>query len=177
MGLDVTAYTKLIAAQGNEAFDETGELKYDEENWFQVYDNDDFPGRLEGLQNRHAYKSDEDTHGFRAGSYGGYNTWRNQLAELAGYPAIPVDRYKTGNVQSRHDEGAWQSTSGPFWELINFSDCEGTIGPVVSAKLAKDFADFQEKADAHTDEYFKTKYADWRKAFDMAADGGCVDFH
>ena len=36
----------------------------------------------------------------------------------------------------------------PFVELINFSDCEGVIGPEVAAKLAKDFADYEFSASA-----------------------------
>lgn len=55
--------------------------------------------------------------------------------------------------------------------------CEGVIGSSVSAKLAKDFADFQKDADAHEDRNFREKYAEWRKEFEMAADDGAVSFH
>ena len=68
----------------------------------------------------------------------------------------------------------------PFFELIHFSDCEGIIGPKISAKLAKDFADNQAKADVYrVDEasWFREKYSDWRRAFEMAADNGAVEFH
>ena len=65
-------------------------------------------------------------------------TW-NELATLAGYAGA---------------DDAWERTDGPFWELINFSDCEGVIGPKTSAKLAGDFAAFQEKADAHHGQWF-----------------------
>jgi hypothetical protein len=54
------------------------------------------------------------------------------------------------------------------------------FGPIVSAKLAADFAKNQERADKYetTDaEWFRLKYADWRKAFETAADGGAVNFH
>lgn len=53
------------------------------------------------------------------------------------------------------------------------------IGPKTSAKLAMDFAAFQEKADLFdwSDEYYANKYADWRRAFELAADGGAVCFH
>lgn len=173
MGLDITAYRKLTPANGNEAFDETGELKY-EDNWTQFYKNPDFPGRADDIQDRHAYKA-EDSEGFCAGGYGGYNRWRDQLAELAGYPLTKYMQY--GQEQQSHAAACWKGVEGPFSELINFSDCEGVIGAAVSAKLAKDFADFQEKADAHQDERFRDKYAEWRKAFEMAADAGAVHFH
>ena len=168
MGLDITAYRKLTPANGNEAFDETGELKY-EDNWMQFYKNPDFPGRADDIQARHAYKA-EDSEGFYAGGYGSYNRWRDQLAELAGYQL-------TKYMQYGHAATCWEGAEGPFSELINFSDCEGVIGAAVSAKLAKDFADFQAKADAHQDERFRNKYAEWRKAFEMAADGGAVRFY
>ena len=173
MGLDITAYRKLTPANGNEAFDETGELKY-EDNWTQFYKNPAFPGRADDIQDHRAYKA-EDSEGFCAGGYGGYNRWRDQLAELAGYPLTKHMQY--GQEQQSHAAACWEGVEGPFSELINFSDCEGVIGAAVSAKLAKDFADFQEKADAHQDERFRDKYAEWRKAFEMAADAGAVRFH
>jgi len=113
--------------------------------------------------------------GLHAGSYGGYNRWREQLAELAGYPAGDYEQY--GRTYQSHCVPCWNGEAGPFSELINFSDCEGVIGASVSAKLAKDFADFQPKADAHEDDRFRMKYAEWRQAFEMASDSGAVDFH
>lgn len=179
MGLDITAYSGLTKidcvfdADGEPIDPQTREsIDYD----FRAYLNPDFPGRADDIEH-HAVYTAEDAFGLHAGSYSGYNGWRNSLAELAGYPAAPVDRYNTGNVQMRHDQGAWNADGGPFWELINFSDCEGVIGSAVSAKLASDFAAFQEKADAHHNEYFREKYAGWRKAFEMAANKGAVSFH
>ncbi|MNJ79827.1 hypothetical protein D3C77_779790 [compost metagenome] len=51
---------------------------------------------------------------------------------------------------------------------------------MTSAKLAKDFADFDERAkyfDGDEDGWFYKKYLDWKKAFELASDGGTVDFH
>lgn len=179
MGLDISAFKQLTKidcvfdAEGEPIHPETREaLDYD----FRAHVNPDFPGRNGSTENLAIYRAG-DSFGFRAGGYGGYNAWRNELAKLAAYPAKPFDRYKTGDVQQRHDQGAWEADSGPFWELINFSDCEGVIGAEVAAKLAKDFADHQEKADAHTDLRFLESYNEWRKAFEMAADNGAVDFH
>lgn len=82
-----------------------------------------------------------------------------------------------GVQESSYAASAWAATGGPFWELINFSDCEGVLGPATSAKLAGDFATWQEKADQHPDEAFRVLYARWRKACEMAADGGALVFH
>lgn len=182
MGLDITAYRRVTKL--DVIFDEDGEALDKETKEYVEHDvrvcaNKDFPGREEGVDDRAAYKA-EDSMGFRAGSYGGYNAWREELAKLAGYPATPYDRYNS--VQMRHDAGAWAAECGPFWELICFSDCEGTIGPIVSAKLAKDFAEWDERAKQHDESAglnggLYELFQEWRKAFEMAADGGLVDFH
>lgn len=178
MGLDVTAYCGLKKIDC--VFDEEGEpidpttREPLEEYHLRAWVNPDFPGRADDIENKAIYLS-EDSFGFCAGSYGGYSRWRCTLAELAGYPAAPLTRF--GTTEMRHDAGAWAASSGPFWELINFSDCEGVIGAAVSAKLAADFAVYQERADAHADERFRAKYAEFRKAFAMAAYSGAVEFH
>lgn len=178
MGLDVTAYSKIQKVDA--VFDSDGtpidpQTREDLDDVVQFRLNDDYPERAADIEDNGVYRY-ADSLGLHAGSYSGYNFWRNELAKLAGYPAVKVDRYNTGNVQVRHDQGAWNTDSGPFWELITFSDCEGVMGPDVCAKLAKDFAGHQAKADAHEDERFRGKYAEWRAAFELAADGGAVDF-
>lgn len=175
MGLDITAYRQLKPAP--EAAQLPEEERWD--NHFHVYANPNFPGREVGLDAEWYAIPDAaaDSLGFRAGSYSGYNRWREHLAQLAGYPAAMDAEYRT---DSSHAVGAWQATSGPFWELINFADNEGVIGPVVAAKLALDFAEFDERAkafDPEGDGWFYAQYQKWRQAFEMAADGGAVDFH
>lgn len=174
MGLDITYYKNLkeiacvFDADGEPIDTKTGDPL---EEYFQPHVNKDFPTRADGLKDKAVYEG-EHVGGFRAGSYGGYNQWREQLAELAGY--APAE---SGDRGIRFDAGAWAAGSGPFFELINFSDCEGVIGATISAKLAKDFAEFQSKADAHEDEWFKKLYAEWRTAFETAQQFGAVDFH
>jgi peptidoglycan/xylan/chitin deacetylase (PgdA/CDA1 family) len=177
MGLDITAYRQI--AKIDAVFDEGGDpidpvtreaLDCD----FQAYLNPDFPGRADEITDRGVYTAEDSMRGW-SGGYGRYNNWRDQLAQMAGYPATEHEQY--GIIKWRHDAGAWAANSGPFWEMINFSDCEGVIGASVSAKLAKDFADFQGAVDLHEDECFREKYAEWREVFEMAADGGAVRFH
>ncbi|WP_414616619.1 hypothetical protein [Stenotrophomonas muris] len=173
MGLDITWHRCLSKASGNEGFDEHGEIRW-ADGWVQFYVNPDFPGRADEIVDRAAYRSAESD-GFRAGSYGGYNQWREQLAVLAGYPAAQYEKW--GRSQDSHCVACWNGATGPFSELINFSDCEGVIGTSVSSKLARDFAEHQSKADAHPDERFRERYALWRRAFEKASDRGCVYFH
>jgi hypothetical protein len=179
MGLDITAYEGLSKIDGvqyldGEVYKADLEIMDDDAYDFVAYLNPDFPGRADDIEHRGVYKS-TDGFGFRAGAYSGYNRWRNKLAEIAGYPKAPIEIY--GREELRHDAGAWAAGQGPFWELINFSDCEGTIGTAVSKKLAADFAAFDGAAKEVEDQDFYRLFTEWRKAFDMAANSGAVHFH
>lgn len=160
MGLDITYYSGLHPAP-DAPRDEYGEVAYDK---FFTANDDNLDLRAADLAP--GVYSFESSGCLRAGSYSGYNAWRAELAQFAGYPS---DRY----VWDHEPE----LLGKPFVELISFSDCEGVIGPAVSAKLAADFAAHQERADAHKDEWWRLKYAEWRKAFEVAANSGAVDFH
>jgi hypothetical protein len=107
----------------------------------------------------HPCHSSETCHrgGPRAGSYSGYNAWRADLQRQFN-PAVDED--------------------GPFFELIYFADNEGCIGPEAAKDLLEDFRLHFERymSGAHAD-YFTAKYQDWTRAFELAADGGLVDFH
>jgi hypothetical protein len=107
----------------------------------------------------------EPSNHFRAGSYSGYSFWRNRLSEFAfGVPAMAVwEKYEDY-------EGK------PFARLINFSDCEGSIGSLASAALAQDFLSHQEKAEAFFEPWEYELYCHWLRAFTAAADGGWVNF-
>lgn len=169
MGLDITFYKKLkrvekeawdLAVASHEFPDETSEVACSND-WVTLYVNPDFPGREEGVEGEVAYEF-TDSDSFQAGSYGGYNRWRSQLAAMAGT--------NEGELRQQYDD------SQPFAPLIWFSDCEGTIGPVVSRRLAADFEKHLEAAEATNDTYFLDRYKEWMEAFQAAADEGCVAF-
>lgn len=171
MGLDVTAYKNVKHAptaerDGDDLLGDTVCL----------YKNPDFPSQYDDLIDDAPY-SYEDSFGFAAGGYGGYNRWRNDLAKIAGHQLGTYEQF--GKPWPSYCASVWDNPDrpGPFVELINFSDCEGTIGPKTCAKLAKDFAEHQAKADEHPDPWFREKYAAWRRAFEMAAAAGAVRFH
>jgi hypothetical protein len=95
-----------------------------------------------------------ETHGFRAGSYGGYNQWR-------------ADLQAQFNPEREPD--------GPFYELIWFADNEGSIGPDAAKDL---LADFREHADRYGGEdYARGKYQDWTRVCELAAADGLIRFH
>lgn len=160
MGLDINAYRGLTEAIGEP---DDGECPPGHfypgvsMEWSETH----FPGRGEGVKAKQMYRYKE-RYSFRAGSYSGYNDWRDLLDDLS--EQLIIDRPEP-------------QPGPPFMELINFADNEGVIGPIVSAKLAKDFADNAEAAAKFSpDDYFLDKYREWQKAFTMAADNGAVEF-
>lgn len=158
MGLDISAYSRIRFVHGEDA--RTDEC-YDGPH-IAVY-GEDFPERLDGLVPG-CYTSDLPGIRFHAGSYEGYNSWRAWLCQ-----------YALG-VQPELVWKAPEDFAGrPFVELVNFADNEGTIGPVTSAKLAKDFANHHPPP--ASDGYYVEKYDEWHRAFTLAANDGCVMFH
>jgi hypothetical protein len=171
MGLDISAYGRLKPAPHAE-LDSDGYPK-DWEKFTLIRDSlidfteRDFTGRTKGLSA--GVFEPEQQHGFRAGSYIGYNQWRDHLARMA--HGMSAEQVWSGGVESE-----------AFLELINFSDCEGLIGPQVSAKLAQDFEDHEAKAEAYAEtiedgDWWIDRYRQWWRAFQMASDNGAVQFH
>jgi hypothetical protein len=176
MGLDISAYKRLQLLDVKINEDEepldpaTGDVL---EDYTRIYIEEVFADRAEDLLNGGFYAY-ADRMDFRAGSYSGYGEWRNTLARIAGY--LPVPDNHRGKSEMRHDAAAWNATGGPFWELINFSDSEGSIGAKVSARLLEDFRQYLPQAKIEGDGFLE-KYNEWMRAFELAADSGAVRFH
>lgn len=173
MGLDITAYSNLELVEELASSDEYEE-KYswdDDTRTTCIYRDRDYPEwgaplKLPDGDGVIVYRINGEQMGFHAGSYSGYNRWREMLSEMA-HGVSPRTIWESFDK--------WDDK--PFVRLINFSDCEGVIGSDIAKVLAKDFADFQERADQHPDDWFRVKYADWRRAFELAAQSGAVRFH
>lgn len=194
MGLDITAYSHLKHTglhvkdpELNEG--EPGGLNdfcyY--ENHVDVYAYDSFPDSFRGLpvlatvtHGSSAFltsgcfetTSETETHGFRAGSYGGYGQWRQDLARQFNSAPLSIDG---GGPRM-----AKPAPELPFYELIWFADNEGCIGPDAARDLLADFREHAGRYAPPTDHggtYWRDRYADWTRAFELAADGGLVRFH
>jgi hypothetical protein len=174
MGLD-TSWYRGLKKRDDVIFDGDGEPT-NVENYYRPYANDDFAGREKPLEHRAVYEYEASgREGIHMG-YGSYNHWRDWLAKIAGWPEKTYRQYDRD--WPSHCVDCWNGATGPFSELINFSDCEGAIGAEVAAKLAKDFAEYDEKAKAGArDERDYQIYRDMRFAFEQAAQNGAVDFH
>jgi hypothetical protein len=176
MGLDIHAYKKITKI--DTVFDSYGDpidpiTRAPIENGTQLHVNGDFPKRAKSIESGAVYLFEDDFH-FRAGSYGGYNVWRDNLARIAGWPLGSYEKY---NIKfDSHAASAWGAESGPFWELICFSDCEGCIDAEISGKLAKDFGAFHEKAKMYGDQFFLATFENFKKAFETASKCGAVKF-
>lgn len=164
MGLDVTAYSKVKRLRDHDGGDyDDGEVILFNAPEF-VQRAADLPGGL--------YSYDEALDVFSR-SYGAYNRWREQLAVLAGYAKHETER----DPCHFHSRTAWEADGGPFWELINFTDCDGVLGTATCQKLLRDFDAFADRAKSVADEWFRHVYESFHEAFKLAADGGAIRFH
>ncbi len=177
MGLDVSGHKNLVEVITLDP----GDDRYDEmrDEYVVFYVDEAFPGREEGVKPHTFYTGD-----YLSGpsmSYSGYNSWRNELASLAGYKNEEYDRHIPGSdttfKQWSYCTGCWfDGVTGPFSEQINFSDYQGTLGPVVCAKLAKDYAEFDEQAKAVGEQFYKT-YSRFRELFSQTEGLVAVQFY
>jgi hypothetical protein len=128
-------------------------------------------GHLDGLPAGQLWAQKSGS--FYVGSYKSYGAWREALAKFAGYA---VDTPAAGPIRMMHAAACWNGATGPFSELINFSDCDGALGPVVCAKLYGDFSMYLFKA-IKEDLAFFTLYEQFMTAFFVASkDNGFVRF-
>lgn len=167
MGLDITAYSNLLHLGRH-----TLELWCEDESHISAYAYDAFGHSFRGIPvlgqpqingdrfivgGCYERTPETEEHSFRAGSYGGYGQWREDL-------------------QRRFNPS--RDPDGPFYELIWFADNEGSIGPSAAECLLADFrAHAAAYAAAETSRWDREKYADWTNAFELAAQSGLVHFH
>lgn len=179
MGLDITYYSKVTLVEAITS-DALQAIKfehplYESNEHIHLWNRAEFvergDGLVEGFYAVPSWKREyrlRVQHGpeggrFPAGSYSGYNVWREWLASLVGTTPKRV----------------WDGESPThFGELISFPDNEGFIGPRTAAKLATDFELFVGKVTAPDDrEWYAALFDDFAKAFRTAAGEGIVDFH
>jgi|LakMenEpi03Aug12_release.lakeMendotaPanAssembly.Ray.scaffolds.fasta_scaffold13684_9 hypothetical protein len=181
MGLDITAFSKLQVLTPEEVKAaersvgvqiDLGESVYhftqrdinSPDNWIR----DMVPGTY--------YQSPKtEEYDFKAGSYSGYSAYRRMLSECF-LGALPEEVWSNQSIYRGQ----------PFYEQVNFSDCEGFIGPEFSAKLAEDYEEGRDQwyeylkesgEGANWVELHMARYDNWTKAFKVASDGGFVWFH
>lgn len=171
MGLDITAKSNMALVGLHDEYNEAWE-GYEVEV---SYINPDFPhavpASFAGKQYALYFETAQtQAYSFRAGSYGGYSQFRRTLG--MGTAVEDIWRFPERFVDA------------PFFEMINFSDCEGLMTGPVCAKLHKDFVDNLERYTDYVVEtveddfnYYISKYLDWTEAFRLGSMDGYVAFH
>lgn len=187
MGLAIRGYSNLVKVDTVHYDEDTGEARSADgtllENVIELPPNDEcFVDRADGLyddQNA-LYQYGQVVRQYM-GSYRTYNVWREALAQLTlAYTPVVSDPHpqwpqlRTLSFQ----EGACEAESGPFFELLCFSDCCGYIGPVTAAKLVQDFKQFRAAAVNWWGESGPdiTNYDNLAVVFETAANNGAVVF-
>lgn len=173
MGLDITAYEQAEIIETLPDIETWGEKYYfnDEISYLTdyIHSQQEYPEHLAGIVEHGVYRCKE-TYDFRAGGYGAYNHWREVLSKL-------ILHIEPRVIWNSPDEYRNQ----PFFWLINFTDCDGIIGTEKCQILAADFQKWQEAAENYTDTddhgWFLETYKRFRRAFEMAAENGYVEFH
>lgn len=170
MGVDITAYSHMALTEQHATTDDC----WDANGHLDVPDT--WPDSTRGLEAGRHYGPTADTKtidGFHM-SYGGYNRWRESLS-LAVLGVMPQDVWV--------DLDAYRDR--PFFELINFTDCDGVLSASAAAAL---LADFREHRDAYRTYLAREEAEDradwWAESYDeyiemlaLAAHGGMVEYH
>ena len=143
MGLDISAVSKLKPVEIPEGIVKWSDEYYDWErdiggNVWNLQSTHWFPEQSEGIIEGTSQAQGEQF-GFRAGSYSGYGEWREDLARAAGY--IGGAQEVWGQFENELSGDVYAK---PFTDLINFSDADGVIGPIVSEKLYNDFVTYED---------------------------------
>lgn len=172
MGLDICAYSNIMKQPDPEVQKVVGKLLASlGEEILEVFEVTD---RCHDLEEG-VYLDTFDTvqHHFRAGSYSGYNQFRNLLSKaLLGVEASAV----------WEDPATFEGRPG--YEMIDFSDCEGTISSSVADKLRQDLVENRDVFKAHLIEVFgedndqvewsMETYDNFIYAFELASENGVV---
>lgn len=165
MGLDISVYSKITRIP-----DES-----QEDGIFDVSQEDYFGTRQDVEPGPYSISENSVRHSFRAGSYSGYNGWREDLS-LSIHGVMPQVIWDNPD----------QYTGKDFFEIINFSDCEGCFGPKISSKLYEDFVRNRDKfisimEEKYTGSYpvidYRTEvYNNFMKGFEISKDSGILIF-
>lgn len=174
MGLAVTGYSHLTAVGFHDKDPELNEGEEGGPESFCYYENhteayayDSFPLSFIGipvLRQRdgivfggcYAHTEATTSYRFAAGSYGGYNRWRERL-------------------QAKYNPD--RKESEPFFELIWFADNEGTISSLAAQNLLADFEAYGPDVELGTyGNSYGGPFDDFHKACKLAAEDGLIRF-
>lgn len=117
MGLDIVAVNRIkriicnVDAEGWPIDPVTG-ARLDHETLFRGYQNPDFPGVADEIEEGIFYGFEKSV-SFNAGSYSSYGGWRDKLAALAGWPKSKFWHYAEGRWAESHCVRCWGEKPAP----------------------------------------------------------------
>lgn len=168
MGLTVYAYEHAYLTEHRAAPDEYRCPTEEQDHVLAWVTRPDFHRSLDGLVNRACYHV-PGTPLRVSMSYGGHGRFRRALAATF-YDGVTV-------------ETVWKDPDAyvdlPFFELVQFADNEGTIGPTAARRLADDFVrglGAWDSADHGERPGLRGHYDEWAAAAMLAADTGIMVF-
>lgn len=153
MGLSCIAYHNIQEYMGE-----------DEDGGKFFYNHPAFPYAARDISENIRYTY-EWSDGFLNCSYTTFGQWRRWLACSVGWDSFE-DAVSNGKL------------GDPFYELLNFSDCEGVLGTRVCKKLLKDFLTYEDKIKecCDNDDFFFIYYLQWIRGLEAASNQGCIEF-
>ena len=160
MGLDIFAIEKAVKIA---EYDGDIEKLAEEGNVVRVHQVGEF--RAHDHITSGIYRWEGRSMDFGAGSYSTYNGFRTDLCVIA-HEVFPTVVWKNPEIY----EG------GDFYELINFSDCEGAIGPTTAQKLLSDFKKHRNHYCEESNAWDCERYNHWIEALEIAANDGMLIF-
>lgn len=162
MGLSVSLYTNIKRSDDPEN-DDGFLVNVASESW---------KYKVKNLEYEKYYSGDLD-YGIVSYPYSAHYNFRVYLLQLSNQ----VDYLTEPNSQSRHIKDIkWDSLvpDKPFYELINFSDCEGCFDWEISEKLLTDFKkyelDSKNKGNENPLDRFHYHYEDWIRLLELSVE-------
>lgn len=151
MGLDISVYKDLKSSN-------------DEDCRFNVFNAECFKGRNTSIE--YGLYTGDKIYDFRAGSYIAYNGFRRALANLINLTPETVWENQDKFIHT------------PFYEIINFSDCEGSFDVKTCSDLYIDFIDYKDKAEKEMGEWHYEIYNDFIEALKLTIENkGILIYH
>ncbi len=138
--------------------------------------SDDFLYHSAGISNHTVFKYDDNlSYQLKSSEY--YGEWRNTLAKILQYNPSKSKKYK----KIAYTLGAFDYDSGPFLNLICFSDSDGLINSSYCNELFLDFEKYTKYVnDMPNNQFimdkseFLTIYENLMKIFNIGANNGLV---
>ena len=164
MGLDTRVYDNVKIADFIKIEDE------DDYDFITYVASPSWDFKIKNLEKDRKYNGDRVSLDDIAYSYGTHNRFREHLIKMM----------RRNDLVDYKGEIAWDALVKenrlPFYDFINFSDCEGVLDWEINEKIYKDFNDWHNEAKEYfeQDSWAYRNYKSWLSSFDNGRKVGSV---